>query len=130
MEPLSRVEREVAQTLAASSLVSVGLVLVRAASYDSPRYMFLIWNLLLAWVPLLAAWWLVRQLKVTNWLSGPNLALTLLWLIFPPNSFYIVSDFVHLYTYTHANLLYYAVMMTSFAFNGLVLGFFSLYLVH
>lgn len=63
-------------------------------------------------------------------MSGFNLALTFLWLAFLPNSFYIVTDFIHLHATGEVGLLYDIVMLSSFIFNGFVVGFMSLYMVH
>jgi uncharacterized membrane protein len=53
-----------------------------------------------------------------------------LWLIFLPNSFYLISDFIHLQDVQRVDVLYDAVMFTSFIYTGVVLGFSSLYLIH
>jgi uncharacterized membrane protein len=104
--------------------------MLRSVESQSDRYWFLIWNLFLAWLPLGFAWLLVRQLKVTRWLSWQNIVLSVLWLGFLPNSFYLVSDYIHLHETGEVSLLYDIVMFTSFIFNGLVAGFMSLFLVH
>lgn len=97
---------------------------------QSTRYWFLLWNLFLAWLPLLFAWWLVKRLKHSRWSDTGNIALTFLWVGFLPNSFYIVSDLIHLEATGEVSLLYDAVMFTSFIFNGYVAGYMSLLLVH
>ncbi len=56
--------------------------------------------------------------------------LTALWLGFLPNSFYIVSDLVHLGVTGEVSLLYDAAMYSSFILNGFMVGFISVYLVH
>lgn len=116
--------------LAASSLVSFGLYVVGTIYYGSSIFWFLNWNLILAWLPLLFAIWLVDWLKTKPWLSWPATLLTLLWLGFLPNSFYLISDFMHLNNILTSNPIYFAVLIFSFSFNGLMLGFLSLYLVH
>jgi len=88
------------------------------------------WNLFLAWLPLLFAWWLMKWVAKNPWISWQGMGLTLLWLGFLPNSFYLVSDLIHLQTTLASNVFYDVVLLVSFAWNGLVLGFFSLYLVH
>lgn len=122
--------RQLAVTLIASSLVSILLYVIRSIAGDSDRYWFLNWNLLLAWPPLLLAWWLKERLRTQSWLTWRNLLLTVLWLGFLPNSFYIVSDFIHLHETREVSLLYDVVMFVSFTWNGYILGFASLYLVH
>ncbi len=115
--------------LAVSSGVSVGFYIVGVLATHSGAYWYLVWNLFLAWLPLVFAAVLVIRLRSQSWGSWPGIVLTLLWLIFLPNSFYIVSDFIHLSTQS-VNVLFTAVMFLSFALNGLVLGFLSLWLVH
>lgn len=117
-------------TLLLSSGVSIALLLARMVSTGSYWFWFLAWNLLLAWVPLGFTWWLVQRLRTTPWLSLPNVVLTLLWLGFLPNAFYIVSDFIHLRPTASISVLFDIVMLTSFTWNGFILGFISLFLVH
>lgn len=88
------------------------------------------WNLILAWMPLVAVGLLVESLKTCRWLSPRNLALTLFWLVFLPNSFYLVSDFVHLNISPEANLLYDGVMLMSYALSGLILAWTSVWFMH
>jgi uncharacterized membrane protein len=101
-----------------------------AMFYDESQYWYLNWNLFLAWLPLLLAWWLSKYLKKHSWQNWQALLLTLLWLGFLPNSFYILSDIMHMQTDFITNPLYTTVMMVSFSLNGLILGFMSLYIIH
>ena len=91
---------------------------------------YLPWNLLLAWIPLGLSLGLVALLRRRRWSDWLTLLLTLVWVLFLPNSFYLVSDFIHLQEVATTNVLYDAVMFTVFVFTGLLLGFSSLYLVH
>lgn len=116
--------------LGISSLSSVGLFVIGAFSNHSAEFAYLNWNLFLAWVPLLLAWWLVVSLRTRLWSSWLPLAITLAWVSFLPNSFYMTSDFIHIQEVRRVDLLYDVVMFSSFIFNGVVLGFVSLYMVH
>lgn len=122
--------RRVLFALIASSTLSVFFFLIRVVHYGTFNYSFLNWNLFLAWLPLLFAWQLVQWLKKGRWLSWQGITLTLLLLGFLPNSFYLASDLIHLQSELATNGLYDVVMFLSFAWNGLILGFFSLYIVH
>jgi len=113
-----------------ANAVSLILFLMRAVDAGNLRYWFLVWNLLLAWLPLLFSAALVYRLKNTKWLTPINIVLTVAWLGFLPNSFYLVSDLIHLQTTPEVSLLYDAVLFTSFIFNGFLGGFISLYLIH
>lgn len=93
-------------------------------------YSYLPWNLFLAWVPLGIMLILVRLLRRYSWSDWLPLSVSLVWLLFLPNSFYLVSDYIHLGDIVTSSLLYDAVMFTMFVFTGLCIGFSSLYLFH
>lgn len=110
--------------------VSAGFFIVGALGNHSMTYWYLLWNLFLAWVPLMLAFLLLKTSRRQRWSSWPSIALTLLWLGFLPNSFYMVSDYIHLQDVQRVSLVYDVVMFTSFILTSLLLGFTSLYLVH
>ena len=110
--------------------VSICLLLARVASSESERYVFLIWNLILATVPLLLGWWLVLRLQHQRWMAWQQILLTISWLAFLPNSFYLVTDFIHLRETYEISLLFDVVLLTSFTASGLALGFTSVFMVH
>lgn len=116
--------------LAISSLVSVGLFTYGALRNHSMDFGFMCWNLALAWLPLLFAFRLTRVLKHKLWSSWEALSWSVLWILFLPNSFYIITDFIHLQDVRRVDLLYDAIMFTSFVYTGVLIGFTSLYLVH
>lgn len=116
--------------LGASSLVSVGFWAVGAVSNGNTELWYLIWNLVLAWVPLLLSLWLERILHLRLWSSWLALLATFLWLAFLPNSFYVISDFVHLTEIPRVDIVSDVVLFGSFALNGLILGYLSLFLIH
>ncbi len=122
-------QRVVYALIVANSL-SLLLYAFRVADSHTLRYWFLFWNLALAWIPIGLAWWVMRRLSTTPWLSAENILLTALWLIFLPNSFYLISDLVHLRNTGEVNLLYDAALFFSIIFNGLISGFVSIYIVH
>lgn len=118
------------------------MTVFRIAYTGNYTYKFLIWNLILAWVPLIAAYYLqnlfsdlVKQMVPFNsrtWLS--MLILGGIWLLFLPNAPYILTDFVHLddsgMSGRDIHLLYDATLIFSFALTGMLAGFVSLYWVH
>lgn len=89
-------------------------------------YVFLLWNLFLAWIPYLGSLWADRlhRRHPRRWwyLVGPGL----LWLAFFPNAPYIVTDFWHLQERPPIPLWYDIGMLSSFALAGLFLAVFSL----
>ncbi len=92
---------------------------------DSPWvFMFLVWNLFLAWIPFLITY----NLKHIHSLYGKLLTLPmlLLWLLFLPNAPYIITDLIHLRVRPPLPLWYDTTMLFAFAWTGMMLGFFSL----
>lgn len=116
--------------LGVSTLVSIGLFSYGAWRNHSPEFDYLLWNLFLAWLPLAFAVRLVHVLRRKLWSSWEAMATSLLWLVFLPNSFYMISDFIHLKDVQRVDILYDTVMFTSFIYTGVTLGFSSLYLIH
>jgi len=108
----------------------LALLALRLEMTDSREYIFLRWNLALAWLPMgfaLLTFWEYRSGApgVLCVLSG------LLWLLFLPNGPYLVTDVVHLgNTWASAPMWFDLVMFSVFGGTGLFLGYASLYLVH
>jgi len=122
-------ERVVA-SLGGLTAMSCGLFVFGVVTNHSLQFSYLVQNLFLAWVPLCITALLLKSLRTHLWSSWRSLGLTLLWLIFLPNSFYMISDFVHIQDVPRHNLLYDVVMFTAFIFTAALVGFCSLYLVH
>jgi uncharacterized membrane protein len=122
-----------AQFLAAlglATIVSLGLLAADAIANDSFVAIYLLANLVLAWVPLGIVLLLRRCLARKSWSSWEAMGLSIVWLVFLPNTFYMISDFIHLADVNSQQLLFSAVMFTSFIYTGVLLGFSSLYIVH
>lgn len=117
-------------TLLLATLVGLGLFAYGAWRNHSLEFGYLIWNLMLAWLPFIFAVRLIDLLRRKLWSSWEALAVSVLWLVFLPNSFYMISDFIHLQDVQRVDVLYDAVMFTSFIYTGVILGFSSLYLIH
>ena len=126
--------------MALASCLCVALMLGRAKYHSSHRYIFLIWNLFLAWMPLFFAGILYLRDYPPNFLRMPAkiigtldkficLGLLGLWLLFFPNSPYIVSDLMHLTYGNPATVWFDAVLFFCFAITGLQVGLFSLFLI-
>jgi uncharacterized membrane protein len=116
--------------LAMASAVSLLLFAYGAWRNHSLEFSYLVWNLFLAWLPLLLALRLLVMLRQKRWSSWEGIGWSLLWLVFLPNSFYMISDFIHLQDVRRVDVLYDALMFTGFIYTGVALGFSSLYLIH
>ena len=114
--------------LAISSSICVILLLIRFQISDNYNYRFLVWNLILAWIPLFISQYLYYKEKlVQNWRSN---LIFLSWLVFFPNAPYIVTDFIHLRPKIGVPLWFDLLLIISFVWNGLLLGFVSLIDIH
>jgi uncharacterized membrane protein len=115
--------------LGIASALCVALELLREWRYGADTYRFLVWNLALAWIPLLFA--LLIYLCFRRGGSALEFApIAALWLLFLPNAPYIVTDFIHLEPTPGAPLWLDGAILGVFAGTGMVLGFVSVYLVH
>jgi uncharacterized membrane protein len=108
--------------------VCVGLELFREHHYGAFDFRFLLWNLFLAWIPLLLALAVYDGYRrgVPPAVLAPG---ALLWLLFLPNAPYLVTDFVHLAP-LGPPLWFDGLLISAFAWTGMILGFVSLYLMH
>jgi len=116
--------------LVGSSAASLGLYAAGALAGRGNLFGYLPWNLMLAWIALILALWLERILQRSLWSSWYALLLTALWLAFLPNTFYMISDFVHIQEAGDIDLLFDVVLFSSFIFNSVILGYLSLGIVH
>ncbi|MBI4034675.1 DUF1361 domain-containing protein [Candidatus Saccharibacteria bacterium] len=127
---LSDFEKRFVASASILTLSSMGFFLLRAAATHTTNFWFLLENLALAWLPLLFVWLLGHELKQRRWLSWQCLALSLLWLVFLPNSWYVLTDFVHVQPSGEISLLFDIVLVSNLVFACFTLGFASLYLMH
>ncbi len=114
--------------LSFASVVSVALVIGRIVWTRETHYAFLIWNLFLAWMPMVFAL-LAREHQKEDANPGWRfLAFGAAWLLFFPNAPYIFTDIIHLTRfYSHFWVDLMLILMN--ALTGLILGFVSLYLM-
>lgn len=113
----------------ASVLLTAG-VLLRIERTGSTDTFNLVWNLFLAWLPLVFA--LVVYDRVRRGAGrGLTLAFGGLWLLFLPNAPYIVTDYIWIDDWRWANVpVWYDIGLYAVAAGtGAVLGFISLFLV-
>ncbi|HUP26695.1 MAG TPA: DUF1361 domain-containing protein [Candidatus Limnocylindrales bacterium] len=120
----------ITKALLISNLVSIVLFGLRVIATHNTYYWFLFWNLLLAWMPAIFAILLRRQLKRKSWQEPLPILLTFLWLGFLPNSFYLMSDLIHLQNTGDIGVLFDVVLFLSCIWNGVVAGMLSLVWVH
>jgi uncharacterized membrane protein len=112
-----------------ASAASVALVVARIVWTGRFGYSFLIWNLFLAWLPMLFALLACETYQSTSGRDWRFLGLAGTWLLFFPNAPYIFTDLVHLTTRFYPYFWVDLSLILLCALTGLVLGFVSLYLM-
>src|SRR6266700_6210881 len=115
---------ELDRVLTVSMLFSGALLAARILYTGRLTFLFLVWNLFLAYVPY----------ALTNWLQyQPNrmqkkwklVLIFLCWILLIPNSFYVITDLFHFGNYYMIPLWFDLVMILSCAWNGVLLGLIS-----
>jgi uncharacterized membrane protein len=117
--------------LSLASLMCMALFRWRAVLTGKDEYAFLIWNLFLAWIPFIIAYF-----TYTSHVPHSKMLLLVpiaafLWLIFFPNAPYILTDLQHLAVtdWQSIDTWYDVLMLIWFAFTGLLLGLVSLFMM-
>ena len=111
-------------------LICIVLVAARVAYSDTGRHTGLIWNLFLAWIPFMLAYFAhaASWRRATLYLIIPVIAF--LWLIFFPNAPYMLTDLQDLSRRAAGAPLWYDVIIVVWAsWTGMLLGVISLYLM-
>ena len=119
------VKTEIVRLLMLSVFFSTLLLAARVFYTGSLTFVSLEWNLFLAFVPYCISRWMYNTpaFFVNKWKFAVGF---FLWLIFIPNSFYIVTDLFHLTESNNAPLWFNVLLIFSFAWNGLLFGILSL----
>lgn len=116
--------------LAGFSLLCMAMLGYRMIHEDSRLFAFLTWNLFLAWIPFFTGMMIEKWVdkSVKGWVLF--ILLGGFWLIFFPNSAYILTDLLHLKPRATMPLWFDMIMLLSFAINGLFLGLISMEMIH
>ncbi|MEP7277909.1 MAG: DUF1361 domain-containing protein [Bacteroidota bacterium] len=100
------------------------LLLARTVYTGRPGFAFLVWNLFLAFLP----WFLSYSLQAQpTWTTNKwKFAIAVAaWLLFIPNSFYMLTDLFHLYDSVSMPRWYDLLLILSFAWSALLMGILS-----
>ncbi len=117
--------RNTTKILLLSSTFCVLLTIFRIQWSSGLGYIFLVWNLFLAWIPFFISSSLIKASRQGFPLFVPILLLPA-WLVFFPNAPYILTDLFHLRHKSQIPVWFDLMLILSFAWNGLMIGFLSL----
>jgi uncharacterized membrane protein len=114
------------QWLLIALVFSLSLLAIRIIKTGYLSYGFLAWNLFLAYVPYFISEWLSKHPQMLA--SRVKLiAIVFIWILFMPNSFYILTDLFHLNNMSKGDSWYDLTLILSFAWNGILFGILSIY---
>src|SRR5688572_24254337 len=116
---------EIEKVLILSCLFGLAMSFARVVYTGQLLFLSLIWNLFLAFIPLCISKFMMRhpQWIEERWKFGLSFTV---WLLFIPNSFYIITDLFHLQERSEIPMWFDLTLIFSFAWNGLLLGIWSL----
>jgi uncharacterized membrane protein len=117
-------------SLAFASAVCIGLLLLRIVRSHGLTHIYLLWNLFLAWLPMvcsLAAYNVYKRSSRLSWLVVGTCALV--WLLFFPNAPYLLTDLIHLNPQGDVPFWFDLILIVAFAWTGSFLGLISLFLM-
>ncbi len=112
--------------LIALALLSVFLMLLRVKITHDIYLLFLVWNLFLGYIP----YFISSELKKTVPGTPKFYLLCFAWLLFLPNSFYLLTDFVHLHHNSDLQFLFDALLLACFSTAGFYAGICSMIHIH
>lgn len=102
-------------------VIFIGILLIgRVVRTGSLMFFFIPWNLFLAVIPLYFSFKLLQTEK-----KSTAAALLMAWLLFFPNSMYIITDLFHLQERERIPLWYDLIVLFSSAVLGVIVGFLS-----
>lgn len=130
----------IAHVLLFFTLIVGGIIGIRQVVFKDGLLLFLLWNLFLAWIPLILSFMMYkrqdsrRPKKIWDHLIG------LAWLLFFPNALYMITDVIHVQRLglgiqslsekmsntQWLNLL----VLCGAILLGVLIGIFSLYIIH
>lgn len=107
------------------SLFCFAISIFRFVYTDTKVFLFLNWNLFLAFVPwAVSSLMMLRpKLRQSKWMFA---LLLCMWLLFFPNAPYILTDLFHLHISSSMPVWFDLVLILSFAWTGLLFGSFRM----
>jgi len=124
-------DRRVLEGLGIASVVAGGLFVAAAVAAPKVGFWYLVWNLFLAYIPLVLTVPLVRAAARYGWHGWQTVLWGLVWVVWLPNSFYVVTDVAHLLDHRYGlDPLWGVMLFGTFAALGETVGFMCMLPAH
>ncbi|MCC7302858.1 MAG: DUF1361 domain-containing protein [Bacteroidia bacterium] len=115
--------------LGLSTVFALFLLGLRVVETNTLKYIFLAWNLVLAWMPIFMAL-LLKEVSKDLRFRWPHLFILGGWLLFLPNAPYLITDLLHLRPREGAPFWFDVCLVGIFAWNGIATGLASTRIIH
>lgn len=103
------------------------LIITRVVLFGSYTYLYLLWNLFLAFLPFMISSVLLAHHRSGAFSTTMMITGGILWLLVFPNAPYVVTDLIHIGTTGKSvTLLYDSIMLFVTGWSGLLFGLYSL----
>ncbi len=103
------------------------LTILRVILFNRYSLVYILWNLLLAFIPFIVSLFIVYLKKIGKLRDVYFIILGIIWLLFLPNAPYIVTDLIHIGVVRSVPVLYDSVLLFTSAWLGLLLGLNSIF---
>lgn len=109
------------------TILAVVLNVLRVIIWGKMSLIFILWNILLAFIPFFISFILLSLSKEKKLSKIIFIIGFIIWMLFIPNAPYIVTDFIHLGEIRSVPMIYDVFLIFSSASVGLMLGFHSFF---
>ena len=107
-------------------VLSIVLNILRVVIFESYSFSYILWNVFLAFIPLIISSILLVNAKKENIIKPYFIVAFVFWILFLPNSPYVVTDFIHLGHARNIPIMFDVFLLFSSALVSLLAGFYSL----
>lgn len=107
-------------------IFAVTLNILRIVIWGKYSFIYILWNIFLAFVPFLISSILLKCNEANKLNKTFFIISVFLWFLFIPNAHYIITDLIHLGEVKYAPVIYDTFLLFSSALVGLLFGLYSL----
>lgn len=106
--------------------LAIILNLLRVVLFNNTTFLYMFWNIFLALIPFLISSIILLNVNKSNFLKPQSLISLFIWFLFLPNTFYVLTDFIHLGRIYGVPVWYDIFVLFSSTTVSLLMGLYSL----